>query len=234
MFQLLLSAVVERFTHNKEEQCWYTFRDKQLYWTSHLSLPHQAYRFSWKSSQPQEALLFERAEADSLNFLERQVFFKTRIVNYGEEDVLSPVHWCAKYSAWLFIVIYAVGLSFYVCLFAVKAGRATSVQWMISFWVAFVEVRWCLTHTHTLAWFPFFSRHCSSAACREPCAQMLTYSWCAWLCRRSFSPLVEVLLCLETSTAEGNCLALRYRRKVSPAHVLNWTYPTVRVPPPSS
>lgn len=31
-------------------------------------------------------------------------------------------------------------MSFYVCLFAVKAGKATSVQWMISFWVAFVEV----------------------------------------------------------------------------------------------
>lgn len=111
---------------------------------------HQACPFLWKLSKPQEALLFERAEADSLNFLERQVFFKSRIVNYGDEDVLSPVHWCAKYLAWLLIVIYAVGLSFYVCLFAVKAGRATSVQWMISFWVAFVEVRWCLTHTRTL------------------------------------------------------------------------------------
>lgn len=96
---------------------------------------------SWTCSESQEALLFEHAEADSLNFLERQVFFKSRIVNYGEEDVLSPVHWCAKYLAWMFIVVYAVGLSFYVCLFAVKAGRATSVQWMASFWIAFVEVR---------------------------------------------------------------------------------------------
>ncbi len=85
-------------------------------------------------------MLFERAEADSLNYLERQVFFKSRILNYGEEDRLSGVSSCAKYLAWLFIVVYAVGLSFYVCLFAVKAGRATSVQWMISFWVAFVEV----------------------------------------------------------------------------------------------
>ncbi|CAM9463784.1 unnamed protein product, partial [Ectocarpus sp. 12 AP-2014] len=86
-----------------------------------------------------EALLFEQAEADSLNYLERQVFFSSRILNYGEEDSLSGVPLCVKWLAWLFIVVYAVGLSFYVCLFAVKAGRATSVQWMISFWVAFFE-----------------------------------------------------------------------------------------------
>ncbi|CAM9866972.1 unnamed protein product, partial [Ectocarpus fasciculatus] len=86
-----------------------------------------------------EALLFEQAEADSLNYLERQVFFNSRILNYGEEDSLSGVPLCIKCLAWLFIVVYAVGLSFYVCLFAVKAGRATSVQWMISFWVAFFE-----------------------------------------------------------------------------------------------
>ncbi|CAB1097917.1 unnamed protein product [Ectocarpus sp. CCAP 1310/34] len=87
-----------------------------------------------------EALLFEQAEADSLNYLERQVFFNSRILNYGEEDSQSGVPLCIKCLAWLFIVMYAVGLSFYVCLFAVKAGRATSVQWMISFWVAFAEV----------------------------------------------------------------------------------------------
>lgn len=53
---------------------------------------------------------------------------------------MSAVSWLTKFLAWLFIVVYAVGLSFYVCLFAVKAGRATSIQWMISFWVAFAEV----------------------------------------------------------------------------------------------
>ncbi|CAM9347803.1 unnamed protein product, partial [Scytosiphon promiscuus] len=89
--------------------------------------------------QAQEALLFERAEGDSLSFLERQVFLKSRILNYGEEDDVSAISWRTKGLAWLFIVGYAVGLSFYVCLFAVKAGRATSVQWMISFWVAFAE-----------------------------------------------------------------------------------------------
>ncbi|CBJ25633.1 conserved unknown protein [Ectocarpus siliculosus] len=86
-----------------------------------------------------EALLFEQAEADSLTYLERQVFFNSRILTYGDEDSLSGVPLCIKCLAWLFIVVYAVGLSFYVCLFAVKAGRATSVQWMISFWVAFFE-----------------------------------------------------------------------------------------------
>lgn len=96
----------------------------------------------------QEALLFEQAEADSLNYLERQVFFNSRILHYGEEDSLSGVPLCIKCLAWLFIVVYAVGLSFYVCLFAVKAGRATSVQWMISFWVAFFEV------SHALAPLP--------------------------------------------------------------------------------
>lgn len=89
----------------------------------------------------QEALLFERAEADSLTALERQVFFKSRILNYGEEDQLSGVSWCSKYLAWLFVIVYALAMSFYVGLFAVKAGRATSVQWMVSFWVAFIEVR---------------------------------------------------------------------------------------------
>lgn len=89
----------------------------------------------------QEALLFERAEADSLTALERQVFFKSRILNYGDEDQLSGVFWFFKFVAWLVVVVYTLGMSFYVCLFAVKAGRATSVQWMISFWVAFVEVR---------------------------------------------------------------------------------------------
>lgn len=89
----------------------------------------------------QEAILFERAEADSLSHVERQVFFKSRILNYGEESDLSPVSAYAKSVAWLVVVAYAVGMSFYVCLFAVKAGTATSVQWMISFWLAFCEVR---------------------------------------------------------------------------------------------
>lgn len=88
----------------------------------------------------QEAMLFERAEADSLTHLERAVFRKSRILNYGEEDAISPVSAWAKYLAWLCIVTYAVGMAFYVCLFAVKAGKATSIQWMISFWVAFAEV----------------------------------------------------------------------------------------------
>lgn len=87
--------------------------------------------------------MFEQAEADSLSFLERQVFLKSRILNYGEEDDVSAVSRCTKLLAWMFVVVYTVGLSFYVCLFAVKAGRATSVQWMISFWVAFAEVSPC-------------------------------------------------------------------------------------------
>ncbi|CAM9866176.1 unnamed protein product, partial [Pylaiella littoralis] len=90
-------------------------------------------------SKAQASLLFERAEADSLTALERQVFFKSRILNYGDEDQLSGVFWFFKFVAWLVVVVYTLGMSFYVCLFAVKAGRATSVQWMISFWVAFVE-----------------------------------------------------------------------------------------------
>ncbi|CAM9106632.1 unnamed protein product, partial [Laminaria digitata] len=87
----------------------------------------------------QEAILFERAEADSLSHVERQVFFKSRILNYGEESDLSPVSLCTKLVAWLVVIAYAVGMSFYVCLFAVKAGESTSAQWMISFWLAFCE-----------------------------------------------------------------------------------------------
>ena len=84
--------------------------------------------------------MFERAEADSLSHVERQVFFKSRILDFGEESDLSPVSTCTKLIAWLVVIAYAVGMSFYVCLFAVKAGAATSVQWMISFWLAFCEV----------------------------------------------------------------------------------------------
>ena len=77
-----------------------------------------------------------------------------------------------RYLAWMSIVVYAVGLSFYVCLFAVKAGRATSVQWMISFWVAFVEVRWCATNTRTHSDF-LLPRDTALVTCFEPCAQVL-------------------------------------------------------------
>lgn len=109
----------------------------------------------------QEAILFERAEADSLNHLERKVFLKTRILDYGEEDNLTPVSVYAKYLAWLTVVAYAVGMSFYVCLFAVKAGRATSVQWMISFWVAFAEVS-CISHLYAQGQGAF---SCTSMTC---------------------------------------------------------------------
>lgn len=95
----------------------------------------------------QEALLFEVAEADSLGHLERQVFLKSRILDFDMEDRLSPVSACTKCLAWLFVAIYAAGLAFYVCLFAVKAGRETAMQWMISFWIALFEVSGHPHHT---------------------------------------------------------------------------------------
>ena len=89
----------------------------------------------------QEALLFEQAVVDSLNQLEGIVFQKYRIIKFGNEQGPTPVSAWIKYLAWFLVSAYAMAVLYYVCLFAVKAGKATSIQWTISFWVAFIEVR---------------------------------------------------------------------------------------------
>lgn len=89
----------------------------------------------------QQSILFEAAEADLFGHLERQVFLNSRMLDFSDEDALSPTSGWAQGLAWIFVALYAVSMAFYVCLFAVKAGREMAIQWMISFWIALIEVR---------------------------------------------------------------------------------------------
>ncbi|CAM9493666.1 unnamed protein product [Phaeothamnion confervicola] len=92
------------------------------------------------AKMPAEAVerrLFEVAYAESLQRLERKMFLRSRIV--ADDYDPNSVSWIANRIAWTFVILWIVGVAFFLYLFGAREGSSTTRLWLYSFLVGFVQ-----------------------------------------------------------------------------------------------